>query len=82
MRWTGKAIFSRGALRPVDQLPLHEQQVVELTVDTAESSKKTDGHSEPWMDPIERAKALEELRRSPGYAIGGKYPARDELHER
>lgn len=69
-----EAVYMNGTFRPAQPLSLREDQRVKLTVETLDRSPQDD-----------RAAALASfLRRadSMGFKSNGKYPTRDELHER
>jgi len=69
-----EAIYEGGVLRPQGDLRLHEHQRVRLTVEPSEA-----------MSPEEQEQAMrrfEEGVRRMNFRSTGKYPTRDELHER
>ncbi len=68
------AIFTNGVLKPIDPLPLREQERVRLIVETLEPQTNGD-----------RAAAIARFRAgwaATRFKSEGPYPTRDELHER
>ncbi|MFG0283191.1 MAG: antitoxin family protein [Phycisphaerales bacterium JB039] len=72
-----EAVFTDGVLKPVDPLPLREQQRVRLTVEEmAPEAATTNGDRQAAV-----AQFLDGVKRS-RFRSTGPYPTRDELHER
>ena len=74
MEITFEAIFDHGVLRPVQQLPLVDQQRVRLTLDIERRPSTVD-------DDAARRRLIEVFEQSP-LRTNGSLPSRDELHER
>lgn len=73
IRITG-AIFSNGVLRPTEPLPLQEHQRVKITVEEVDSAAPADRAAavRRFLEGVERSR----------FRSAGRYPTRDELHER
>lgn len=74
MKQVIEAIFSKGVLRPVHPLPLHENERVQITLESVD-----------WPTPEQRAQALRRFDEGVdrmNFRSRGPYPSRDELHER
>lgn len=73
MTQTIDAIYTQGVLKPLQELPLREQEQVRLTIETAETA------FQPEPGALDR---LIERLNSSTLSLGGKMPSREELHER
>ncbi len=74
MTQVAQAVYSDGVLRPVTPLQLRESQVVRIIVDPVEAVAGED-----------RAEALARLKagiEKMNFVSSGRYPSRDELHDR
>jgi len=74
MTQTVEAIYTHGVLKPLEILPLEEQQHVRLTIETVDTDQKN-GHEAALNRLIDR------LKKS-SLSYGGPPLSREELHER
>lgn len=74
MTQTVEAIYAKGVLRPLEALPLREQQCVRVTIETLESDQQAGRKAA--LDRL-----VERLGKS-GLSYGGAPLSREELHER
>jgi predicted DNA-binding antitoxin AbrB/MazE fold protein len=68
-----EAIYTHGMLKPLEALPLQEQQHVRVTIETIDTEPAN------GRDALNRL--IERLQRS-SLDFGGPTPSREELHER
>lgn len=68
------AIFSNGVLKPIEPLPLREQERVRVTVETI--GEHPNGDRSAALARLRAGRTAMRLRSD------GPYPTRDELHER
>ena len=74
MTKTIEAIYTNGVLKPLEALPLADQQRVRLTVETIDQ--------EPQRDREAALQRLIERLKKSTFSYGGPLPTREELHER
>lgn len=73
MSQTVDAIYTQGVLKPLEALPLREQQQVRVTIETAESQPQN------GREAVDRL--IARLKRS-SLSYGGPCPSREDLHDR
>jgi len=74
MTQTVEAIYTHGVLKPLEALPLREQEHVRVTIETVDAEQQKE-HEAALLRLIER------LKRSK-LSYGGPPLSREELHER
>lgn len=77
MGQTTEAIFEDGVLKPTETLRLREHERVRVTIESL-SPKAAGPQSE--TDPVRRR--LSEALSKPFLNLGGKAPARNDIHDR
>jgi hypothetical protein len=80
MQWSVDAIFTNGVFKPLRSVPLKEQErvhldVQELPVGHLPANGEPESPAAPTAEGHHRL--IEHLRLSPGYDLGGEYPARN-----